>query len=307
MNKAFAKCISLTIGFSSIVITIGTSSSANADPFVGLSAFPMNQNFPCEQWFKAMEGVQKPAMAVLWGTFGRDKSCANRFMNQNRNQPHLLEIHFSNQTCLQNLGNPERKCQRGELTQGLNVDQFNQDLINNNPDLIEKIKTRVQRIKAWVDSAKNSNTQIVLSTGLEDNYKDGAYGKMVELIREAGWSYPIARNPEQNSYQNFKDANYLELHPGKTRLNQYPEWNNGNRKPAKPGACIVNLDGVSAPDEVSVEQAKGFIQRHQDCYAVFLWNKDSQGLGSGKPPMERDFSLSNDHVSKLNDAMRNWR
>lgn len=307
MKQELKKYILRTVGVCSLIALMEVPSLADVTPFVGLSAFPTNERFPCDQWFKAMRYVSKPAMAILWGTFGNNKSCAVRFLNQNKNQSHLLEIHISNQTCLRYSDSSERKCQEGELAQGWNVKQFNEALNNDNPELIKRIKTRVGNIREWVDKVKNINTSIVLSTGLEDNYENGAYGKMVQLIREAGWKYPIARNPEGWQYQNFKDADYLELHASNNEFRQRPNWDSGNRKPAKRGACIANFDGVSVPDEKNVEEAKYFIRRHRECYAVFLWNKDSQGVGQGKPPIERSFNLSDIHVQQLNDAMLNWR
>ncbi len=115
---------------------LAVPSNANAEPYVGLSAFAaMNPSFPCNDWLGTLqEGtrrVSKPAMAIVWGTFGSNGACVQRFLTQNRDRPHLLEIHFSNQTCLK-----YRRCATGELLirndnkQPAGVDDFNQKVLN---------------------------------------------------------------------------------------------------------------------------------------------------------------------------------
>ncbi|MBD1999228.1 hypothetical protein H6G00_21865 [Leptolyngbya sp. FACHB-541] len=320
-------------------------SDASSEPYIGLSAFAaMNPSFPCDSWLRTTRGLNKPAMAVLWGTFGNSGACMERFLYQNRNRPHLLEIHFSNQTCLE--VEDGRRCEDGELLrfnerrQPANTQDFNQEVLQN-PALQNRIRDRIRRINQWLITHKNSNTKAVVSLGLEDEYSLEAFEKIVNLFQEVNRETPLdfetVRSPEIYEYSleaaRFAGyTGYLELHPGSPTetpdLSQYPIWTPPDgQPPAKPTYCITNLDGVSTPRDggvsksVSFEQAKGFITRHHDCMAVFLWHAPLQGLqpvlgprpgdGAYRPtnavPREREFTIDSGLIRRFNCAMRTWR
>lgn len=308
---------------------------ANDKPYIGLSAFAaMNRDFPCGRYLQTMQDVNKPAMSILWGTFGSDKGCMTRFLQQNINRPHLLQIHLSNQTCYDALeesrGNRARQCARGELipydsndtSTHITSRRFNEKIVAGDRDLIGRIEQRLTNIKTWVDNSRNANTMVVITTGLEDNYNRGAYRRIVELMKAAGLTtengYRLARNPESPEYKPFQGVDYLELHPGSvSNLGRFPRWDSGNRPVAKPGKCIANLDGVSTPraegvnNTISVNQSEDFVRRHQDCFAVFLWNAPLQGYvisgdryAPNETPRDREFSLGN--IRRLRNIMTTW-
>lgn len=293
--------------FALVILTVALTPGVKAEPYVGLSAFAaMNSKFPCSTYLDTLVNVRKPAMAVLWGTFGSDKNCMRSFLNLKRYESHLLQIHLTNQTCYEHekQGDASRRCARGELRQGINEFTFNHLLETRDQDLKNRIIQRVRNIIAFVRDNANANTRVVLSTGLEDRYTDNAYAVMTSYIREAGWFGLTVRNPKGTHYKNFAHSNYLELH------NVNVNWsNNGHGKVAKPGNCIANLDGQSAFHDVNFQTTKAYINNHADCYAVFLWNKDLQGGGntSGLKPRQRTFWLDFWPQVMLNYVMTNWR
>ena len=58
-----------------------------------------NKTFPCEKALKAYEGVKNPALMFLWGTFGDDLSCVEKFLKMNKKDKQVY-IHFSNECCI---------------------------------------------------------------------------------------------------------------------------------------------------------------------------------------------------------------
>lgn len=283
-------------------------------PFVGLSAFAAaNENFPFRKWLRTMRGVDKPALSILWATFGDSNGEVStrrvqRFTESNKDKPHLLEIHLLNQTCYDQ-SSEGRKCRRAEFVPNLNHRGFNRRVVALNSKgvrLRTVISARVKEIKTWVDTVRNENTTVILSTGLEDQYSDAAYNTIVRIIQEAGWTDEIVRNPETTKRIVISDgANYYESHPGSAaNANKESGW------PLVTNNCIVNLDGVSTPETTSGEsitkdQAKDFIRRHQNCFAVLLWNQPSQGLDTlNVRPRRRTFVLSNPDIRAINEALK---
>lgn len=289
------------------ILTVALTPGVKAEPYVGLSAFAaMHPDFPCNTYVDTLVNVHKPAMAVLWGTFGSNKNCMRSFLSSKQYEPHLLQIHLTNQTCYEHekQGDPNRRCARGELRQGINEFTFNHLLETRDQDLKNRIMQRVRNIITFVRENANANTRVVLSTGLEDRYTDNAYAIITSYIREAGWFGLTVRNPKGTSYRYFDHSNFLELH------NVGVNWaNSGHMKAAKPGNCIANLDGQSAFHDVDFNTTKAYIGNNSDCYAVFLWNKDLQGGGntSGLKPRQRTFSLNFWTQIFLNYAMTSWR
>ena len=154
--------------------------SGNPEPYKGLSAYSaLNPKFPCDKYVELSTRVAKPAMAVLWGTFGKDISCVDKFIKANSSKPNLLEIHFSNETCHRY----PRKCFYGELkSYG-----------------IRTIQKRIYQIKALIEPLLLPNTKVILSMGLEDNYLRKRAKRLYSIIKSQ-WPYFIARSPDNDPY-----------------------------------------------------------------------------------------------------------
>lgn len=270
------------------------------DSYLGVGYYAIqHKDFPYQEALHVFDGVKRPALAFVWGTFGDKQDGLKEWFRQVKDRPHLLEIHMMNQVCVRN-GN----CGVGEIWPGLSVRQFNNKLKTNDPELMDRIRTRVQEIKTFVDSQKNENSHLVLSLGLEDNFNKQAATNLERAVEEI-WPYEIARNPvaQKGVDQSLSGADALELHTP-------------NPKFGKGVQGIANLDGTdidfsnrepTLSTSISPDKVRSFLSRNKGkSLAVFLWSALHQGLkktsASAPPPRKR-----NPQVPKADVAeMRKW-
>lgn len=250
-----------------------------AQTWMGISAYAaMSERYPCQRLMRASYRSQHPAISVLWRSFGESTSCMEWFMNLNRHRPHLLQIHITNEVCRRN-----RRCFDGELLPQLSVSAFNQRLLNRDPTTLSALSERVRSIVQFVARAANSNTVVVLGTGLEDNFSflegdvvnQEAYLAYYQVVREA-WSGLISRNPEKEltAPTTEEPAELLEVHDDYSGA-----WPN----------VIANEDAVSATKDDSIK----FIEIYNGSFAIFLWRAGQQGAGQRKwqPPRKRQYKF----------------
>lgn len=133
-----------------------------------------HKEFPCEKALKVFDGVKSPALSILWDSFGSRNRCLKEYLTRFRNQPHILQIHISNQTCVRN----GRRCT-----------EF--DLQSMNP---AKLRQRLKRISGFCRVWANENTRLIVSTGLEDQYSPEQFRKVYQIIHSE-WSHEISTNP----------------------------------------------------------------------------------------------------------------
>lgn len=249
--------------------------------YTGLSAFAaMHPRFPCDRYLSIVNRSPAPAMSVLWGTFGTDPSCVERFLASNSHRPHLLQIHFSNENC--------RKhgiCREGEILAGVSPRGYDHLLITYDFFTYLAIQQRVIDIFVFTELRRNPHTTLVLSTGLEDQYSQVAYLRLSAYLHAPGhWPHIINRNPlggRRNIHGDF-----LERHGESARCLK--------------GINIVNEDG----SDQSTSESRKFLSRTRNCFARFLWRKTHQGRSkaSGRintPPRNRNFEISERDVREL--------
>lgn len=211
-------------------------------------------------------------MSVLWGTFGGDTSCIVRFLESNKDRPHLLQIHLSNESCRRN-GN----CKEGELRGDLSRRSYSAALEAGDLATYQQIAARMTEIRNLVEQTKNSNTTLVLSTGLEDNYSPKAYSNLRAFL--AGyWPYLFSRSGRAQA-----PGDLLERH--------------GTNAKCKGEVTIVNEDG----DNPSARQSRRFLQRNRACFARFLWRSAHQGRKRNRwsTPLSRTFEISDRDIDQL--------
>ena len=81
---------------------------------VGMAFYSIqNKTFPCEKALKVYDGIKKPALMFLWGTFGDNLSCVEKFVDLPQKHKEVY-IHFSNECCRRN-----RTCKKGEKKNAL--------------------------------------------------------------------------------------------------------------------------------------------------------------------------------------------
>lgn len=276
---------------------------------VGLSFYSMPgfSDGECKMALDALDKFSVPALAVLWQTFGEDTSCVEAFLERFADKPHILEIHMSNQTCLHG-----RVCYEGEILPGkTKASTYARLLEAKDADLLSLIQARVDEVVAFVATHKNSNSRIIISTGLEDNFTSPAYNLVLSLLKAAQsvTDFEIARSPyNRKAYpETLGEGDLIELHGFKPKLD-----------PSLNGRCIINNDGEDivfhsspADKELTVNQVPSFLKRYLDkgCL-VFLWWSSPQGLGQNLkdgqsiPPRERNFVLNSSQLSKIDGIFR---
>lgn len=224
----------------------------------------MSARFPCEAYLATSDFSARPATSVLWGTFGDDPTCLSRFTSRYHDKPHLVQFHFSNESCRRN-GN----CEFGELRPDLNRREYSAALERKDPALLGAIRDRIKNIRAVAEASRNANTYLVLSTGLEDNYTSAAFVALVEELQRE-WPYLIARTG--------------------SRWNTFPREQHGLNAVCGNTTIIANVDGgVGRRSE-----ERRFLRRNEGrCLATFLWHSKLQGRGPGNrwiPPNQRIFN-----------------
>lgn len=244
--------------------------------YVGVSAFAaMSPQFPCDRYLAMVNQSEMPAMAVLWGTFGDDTSCIRKFIESNKHRYHLIEIHFSDETCRRN-----RNCFEGSFFGTQSVSEYNRRLEQGDLDLLVAIGHRITDIRNFVDPVGTEFTTFVLSTGLEDNYSCRAYENLSTFLR-LFWPYVQLRNPGNRAQKCFRNGDYYEVHGYKSRC--------------RGGALFKNEDGTTS----SLARSRTFVG--DLCVASFVWRAKHQGRFGGRfvAPKLRRFEIPDADINGI--------
>lgn len=252
----------------------------------GISAFAaMNPRFPCEALLATTDFSPRPAISVLYATFGLDHTCLHRFMLRYHDKPHLVQIHFTNEVCRRN-----RNCESYDtLRPDLSVKEYNRALEQMDTHTQIAISLRLFFLRSAIEAAVNENTRIILSAGLEDNYSSRAFENLVDLFARNGWPYEVSRNRHTGG-KSFRGAQLQEFHSAKGKPGKMP--------------CIANEDGNYGQTK---NDSKKFLKRYRKCDAVFLWRERHQGRSKGGkrvPPRDREFIYTVQDVVDLGGLLQ---
>lgn len=251
----------------------------------------MSPNWPCSRSLQVLNKFSAPATAILWRTFGKRKNCIRRFLHKNRARPHLIEIHPINNVYIRN-----GTTQRGTLEHKKTIASFNAKIMGFDPKLESQIINRIATISKFIEKARNKNTKIILSLGLEDDYTEAA-AKRIDSIFRYKVPYELARNP-QIYRADSSISEYIELHG----------YNPRRLRPADEGACIANGDGdftltfTSNTRDNSVKMRKvrrwAIRNKRHGCIRL-LWFPKHQGITGTRfiLPSRRSFIVNrSDHL-----------
>lgn len=274
---------------------------ASAQQFRGVASFAaMHPQFPCDQWLRIYDEALKrkpdllPAMAILWGTFGDDRTCAQRFADKFADRPHVIEVYFSNGPCRRS-----ERCFDGEFFPEWSEDEYNRRLEGRDekgryvgPDVVALggIHWRMREIERFAARVENPKTRWLVSWELESNLSVAAgimweahYRTLVELgeLRR----FALVANP--HSPRHYGRAEFREFHSKHGRPSGVPN-------------CVANEDGNYDQSE---EESRAFLRRYRSCAVGMLWRRKHQGLdekGSGfTPPKSRRFVISDRDIKVL--------
>jgi len=257
----------------SLLLLGATGTTPAVAQYAGVSSFAATSpRFPCDAFLATADFAQRPAMAILWGTFGDDLTCTARFTERYKDKPHLLEIHFSNETCRRN-----HNCADGELFGSMSVSEYSKALERSDPAVLSAIRDRIRNIRHSAEAIRNDHTYLVLSAGLEDNYTARAFVVLAgELAKE--WPYLIVRSG--------------------SKFATYPRESHGLGARCGGTTIVANVDG----DRGSRRTEQSFLKRNAGvCLAAFLWRADHQGRPNNRwmPPNQRQFIWTAKDVSEI--------
>ncbi|MCO6430571.1 MAG: hypothetical protein J5J00_06890 [Deltaproteobacteria bacterium] len=266
-------------------------------PWLGISAFAIQSNAfqgkVCRNFLRAISHSAKPAIAILYNTFGRNNRCLEKFWDVTAagGKRHLTQIHFSNEA-----GRRMENLDRFDLLPEASIEEYNM-LLERMPRWLERtLRKRVKSIRKLVERHAGTGN-FILSTGLEDNYSSDAWENLYGVLRSE-WSGPISRNRVHNKWMRKQVWSrpagvYNEFHGYKKGL------------PAEPPPCVANGDGQDVDFLDGSGVSLGDIQpadwervaewrrkaAERGCI-VFLWAAKWQGFFSSGPvskPLQRKF------------------
>lgn len=273
-----------------IGLSLGFLAVFNVQQVIGVSYFAMQaKSFPCEEALSVFRGVEVPATAVLWGTFGSERTCLKKYLKLG--QRRILEIHPTNEA-----GRRNRRSQIGDLLPGYTVEQLNRALERGSRTVILAFKRRVSRIDSFLKRYADYTTEAILSTGLEDNYTEKAFRRVLGIVKQYG--YAVARSKVGHSRSDGVDFN--EYHGVLT---------------SAPAPCIFNFDGTDIrtdlgrwgySNSVSLSRAKELLRKARKCRVAFLWEASAQGIEGERfiKPRERSFRTSRKGRRIFNSIIR---
>jgi hypothetical protein len=275
------------------------SSTSAESKDIGVAYFALlSPQFPCADALKIFDEGAEPALAILWGTFGTDTSCLRKWFETASEKPHTLEIHLLNGPCIRN-----KRCEDSEIGAGLSPKELNRLLEKEDEKLVNTIVNRIKEISTAVKRFARPGDELLLSTGLEDNYSPSAYQVILRLVKE-NWPYKVVRNPVGNLRdKSYAGADYLELH-------------GANPSFAPDDRCIANLDGTDIsfphrpgipPKPISWKETKAYVDRYSgQCRLTFLWAGAWQGLlgGSFKAPTARALQVDGRDLELIKGLLR---
>lgn len=259
--------------------------NAEGAEFYGLAALAgMHRDFPCSRYLQIVRQAERPAMVVLWRSFGENTSCIVRFLEAFKHRPHLLEVHLSNEVCRRN-----GRCYEGELFRDWSVARYNLELRNLSPEARLGVSNRIAQLRGFLGPRINKNTTLAITLGLEDNFTPITARNLLSIVRPL-WPYLIIRNPNLKSAPRG-DADFKEYHTFKVDLRGEP--------------CIGNEDAVAT----TLENSKHFLSNYRECLAVLLWRAKHQGAGRRKftAPRNRQLDIPLSDVRDLGRLLKETR
>lgn len=282
-----------------ILVVVNTASAQVCVSFFASQAFTDRQ---CNDSLQVFNNVHTPCMAILWETFTLEQNnfCAQRFLRRFKNKAHILEIHFSNEA-----GRRNRRLASYEFAASLSTEQYNRNLERRRRGTVKLIQKNAKEIKHFIDKYSNANSEIFVSTGLEDNFTTKAFKVVLETIKPILQNVKYVRNPVGDHEKYYNGADFIELH------GVFPQI-----KASSFGRCLVNLDGISIQfhdgavqsGEIPIQDVPSFIERYQSLGCIpMLWWKEPQGIsGAFKFPRSRTFLIEPNKINLINNLLRRF-
>lgn len=273
---------------------------AQAGPWLGMSEFgAMSKHYqgrPCSRMLAIKKSSPRPAMAVLYGSFGKRRGCIKRYAHYclESGKQCFLEMHWSNEH-----GRKYGTLNKFDLLPTLSPLQIRKKLSNSIP---AKVSARAAEVAALL-MPYSSYMTVAISLGLEDQFSANGIDNLYELFTSLSTAQ-ITRSP---------------LNPAAhVPVGMWREFHGYGASPKSTG-CVINGDGqdvdfltfsghqLGGVKAATVQDVKGFIQRgaQRGC-AVLLWAAKHQGVWFGKPSptLSRRFRVDSSDVFTLKKLIK---
>lgn len=280
MKSLFSQKV-IAVSLLGALLLLRTNAEAQGNParkgFLGIATYAaMNPKFPCGKAIRALRRGGGDAIQVLYGTFGQDFSCLNRFTQIFHGIPHLVSIHLSNEVCRRN-----RTCAKNELSYRIHKSKYSKLLERGNIKILESYAQRVDSTLSKLE--RNDNTILLFTTGLEDNYSTKAYKKLSSFLKNKYESEKIlfSRSPMRRISTN---GDITQFHGPRLGM-------------AKPIDLrrVYNLDSVHllGYGGLNEKQTLQWLNSHKGAFARFIWAARWQGYKRPfVPPLKRTFKFT---------------
>jgi hypothetical protein len=272
-------------------------STGLSEPFEGVAVLAMKKKgFPCQRLNKALKNKQRPAVQVLWGTFGNSTQCLRRFVHRFKDRPHLVAINISNGSCRR-----FNRCGTGEIWPSASLSQEREWLKRGKT---KPFVRRAKRVRKRLERLKNDNTTLRLYPQLEDNWSNREFYTAATAI-EREWPHEIYRSAIVK-HGTMLGYFGLELHglgvfERLARANK-ASWSNDG---ISVNGCSSGPSGTFA-NSIDPSQMRGAITSARAVGSdVFLWCARWQGYSDNfKPPREREISFQRSDVLLIKNLLK---
>jgi len=243
----------------------------------------MHRKFPLHA-LKVFKGIDRPAMAVLWGFFGKNRKPMIEYMRMCSNRPHFLEIYL-----LHRWGDP---------IGGKDRDKLSKLIENRNPRIMRKIRKRILKITKFVDKYANNNTYPVMGYDLESRMTKKAIMIVAEEVDKI-WPYDTC----SISHTGIPGADFVEHHHDR----QLKRGEVGSLDGQE--IRFSHRDGNYGKDSLSEAQAHIYMRKNYNkATAVMYWSKLHQGLTgnteTSKPPKKRDIRVPIGDIKWMRNSIK---
>ena len=273
------------------MMLLNFNASAKSD-VIGQAYYAIqNETFPCKEALQVYKDIKHHALSWLYGTFGDNWQCVDDFVYKLPGKKKMY-IHFSNECCRRN-----RTCKKGELLKNMSVSEFNTKLENKNKKVLNEINKRIAKLNGKIAEYHTQGVEVILSTGLEDNYTRKAFKVMYNQIKNNSIADDVIQSPLKNCYLKNKCEWHDKSKNGKAYLFM-PD-----------GYCVENYDNDKCKTNLLRESELNELVRNRNGKNFFMWWSNLQGRygespAQAKPPRKRVIVINKNSINKSNKILR---
>lgn len=265
---------------------------------IGVSYFAL-PGFSEAQTTKALrvfDGVEHPALATIWRAFGDNNNNIRRFFDEHKNREHSLELHITNETCRR----PPRHCTRFDTVwPHLRATAFNRRAATHPRRLERTFTRRVRRAYEFLEAARNENSTVIVTTGLEDNYDARTGTRIRSVLLKYFNAARVVVNPVRACGASGRHA-LVELHSGQPDTCRPYVFSNDGRNLCR------TVRGRGTEGCLSISGLHSQIRKYGARYNFIWWNTQEIEPGEFVEPRRRNFRIYLKDINLVNLLIKTW-